>query len=105
MSNKKEQRVGLFMKDNVEKSIEDILSHAWIGLYDKNGRKILEGDIVSLSGSYCKGFDREIPHLVYFKNGGFSPFSIHHWENEPNASDVVVIGNKYDNPEMEYLMG
>lgn len=86
-------------------SIGSIIAHAAIGLCDKNGVEIHEGDIISLKDSHCKGFDKERPHLVCYQNGGFSPFSIAHWKDEPKASEVEIIGNKYDNPDMDYCIG
>jgi hypothetical protein len=66
------------------------------GLYDKNGKKIFEGDIVKLplSKKSCK---------VTFKSGGFVAeygsygFTVN---NSLYGGNLEVIGNIYDNPEL-----
>ena len=71
------------------------------GLYDKNGKKIFEGDIVRCgTGRICKvtffispgvsGFD-----LVAI--GGFDAPPPHNWAL---FSDTEIIGNIHDNPEL-----
>lgn len=62
----------------------------YTGLNDKNGKKIFEGDILSLRTGR--------PHVVRFKNGAFIledsaiPMSF--------AIKFETIGNIYDNPEL-----
>lgn len=78
----------------------------YIGLTDKNGRKIFEGDILKLrTGRICK--------VVYESNNSFCGFTLVHISGleYPSVSfgfyrNCEVIGNIYDNvilPSMESL--
>ena len=53
------------------------------GLLDKNGKEIYEGDIYNYNN----------PNAIYCVGGRFA-------DNENRPSDVKVIGNIHDNPEL-----
>jgi hypothetical protein len=61
------------------------------GLLDKNGKEIYEGDVVVGRGRPCE---------VEYDGGGFTPFAIPAWECTLEPSEVEVIGNIYENPNL-----
>ena len=90
---------------NVSKGVADVLDWCYVspesigqytGLTDKNGVKIFEGDIISLG-------DPNIKYLTMWRNAGFaakqigasSYIGLTYW-----ASDIEVLGNVIDNPEL-----
>ncbi len=77
------------------------------GIYDKNGKRIWENDIVSAE------YDKAYNYIVVFKEGCFCTqgiatifyvpfadceFGISCGENEPCLCEVI--GNRFDNPEL-----
>lgn len=74
--------------------------HLWTGLYDKNGKKIFEGDIVEyqlLSERERKILD--LISIVEFVNGSFGFFmtGFNDHFRQLNQLDVKVIGNIMEN--------
>ena len=75
------------------------------GLTDKNGKRIFEGDIVKTNqygkddahGHNFAGFD---VFYVRFAEGRFSLYNNWRRFNLCNGSDMEVIGNIHDNPEL-----
>ena len=70
-------------------------------LHDKNGREIWEGDIVQ----YWRGGREQTSKVVWSPNewknlpdAGFWPLMEYH---NYRATDIEVIGNIYENPELE----
>lgn len=65
------------------------------GLYDKNGKRVFEGDLVTCGGKYVF----EIAYCDFqwqFKHSGKF---MHRLEKEDDRK-LEVIGNKWDNPEL-----
>ncbi len=69
----------------------------YTGLTDRNGRKIFEGDIVNILT------ENEEFGIITYDDGGFfvdaSTFSVD-FMNNINGSDIEVIDNIHDNPEL-----
>lgn len=82
---------------NMKEVLPETVSR-FTGLYDKNGRKIIEGDIVKYS-----------TNKVGIINYGTACFSVQDIKSRNNPaldiifadySNVEIIGNIYDNPEL-----
>lgn len=68
----------------------------YIGLSDKAGIKIYEGDIVRVNGG--EG-DLEFISQVIFERASFRIAAAYD-QGFPHKEDVEIIGNIYDNPEL-----
>ena len=71
----------------------------YIGVTDKNGRKIFEGDIVEYGGTHHQVVFEKRCGNAYF---GIVMSEIETWgfSNATPANGMEVIGNIHDNPEM-----
>lgn len=80
----------------------------FIGLLDKNGKEIFEGDIITLNGCYPRVvlWDKMSWALMpteYYHDEVFWVMNLQHPGNdwwEEYANDFEIVGNIYDNPEM-----
>lgn len=94
--------------------IDPDTSSLFTNRYDKNGKPIFEGDIVessswnehfTMNGNMLKPFVRRF--VIEWKEFEFK--LVEHYKDEVmkpsefyvgEANDIIVIGNKYDNPDM-----
>lgn len=93
------------------------------GLFDENGTEIFEGDIVDWTFFYTRGFgggavvcDTLVRGCIDWQQGGFilsvikNDFECAGYYplsslNTDTESDVTVIGNRFDNPDMAEIQG
>lgn len=78
----------------VEEYVDPDTVCEWTGLYDKNGKKIFEDDIVLVNGKH-------VDHVI-FSNGCFcmeNQMLFYEFTYQYKAS-LEVIGNIYDNPDL-----
>lgn len=68
---------------------DDIVLMECIGLKDKNGKEIYEGDVI------IAGWHWDTPHIVEFPldNSDFIEYGL-------NGKDVEILGNVWENPEL-----
>ena len=81
----------------------------YIGLTDKNGRKIFEGDIVHILGNEYVEEWKNIDYYatIVFIDGGYcaidgtiEDYGLIRYNLSRMDFDVEVVGNIYDNPEL-----
>ena len=68
----------------------------YTGLTDKSGKKIFEGDIVTMP-AYAGGKHKAV---VYFKNGKFAVDGSNYGFKDIAPKRMEIIGNIHDNPEL-----
>ena len=77
------------------------------GLYDKNGVRIWENDIVRYADLTFNPNIGRFENMIFtsavtynLDNGCFSPFEPDTFESYIRAENVEVIGNRFDNPDL-----
>ena len=73
----------------------------YTGLYDKNSKKIFEGDIIKCKVHEMNGYRVRRGVVEYHGVGFIMNLDPNSWYDQKNISfDCEVIGNIYDNPDL-----
>lgn len=86
------------IEDGSWEEVEEETIGQYIGLLDKNGKEIYEGDILEIAEMYAKvvwnkekaSFEYEYIHPMHLTNGFY----------EFNMPYLSIVGNIHDNPEL-----
>ena len=89
----------ILMADGIEVQVNEKTVGQYIGLQDKNSKRIYEGDIVGTiyeeDGRFIIGFDECTASFTLSNN------TLSYTFDNIYSSELEAIGNKYENPELE----
>lgn len=71
----------------------------YVGMTDRNGKKIFEGDIIKGKFYFGRGYRLAIGVVTYF-DCGFKVKIGNDYKNLPYSHDCQIIGNLSENPEL-----
>jgi uncharacterized phage protein (TIGR01671 family) len=87
----------------IAQKLSDVILMQYIGLLDKQGKEIYEGDIVRYNGLY---FEHGL-YEIKFVNGSFIGINEKdelNFRKDFDFENVEVVGNIYENPELLSLI-
>lgn len=93
---------------NYARQGQDVVLMQYVGLKDKNGKEIYEGDIVRFLDGECTSTESGMD-CDEFENVGEIVWEGYHWDvtnrngidtEEAFSDEFEVIGNIYENPEL-----
>ena len=100
----------VYIPDRQSYDCQDIIPETlgqYTGLYDKNGVRIFENDIVRYTDLAFNPNIGRFENMIFtsavtynLDNGCFSPFEPDTFESYIRAENVEVIGNRFDNPDL-----
>ena len=95
----------VFTDDGFGRPFNDIELIQYTGLHDKNGKKIYDGDIVNLTKikGFCQDENWKFTGKVFWANGCYMAIHYNGQHVEKLWGDYTqmeVIGNSYENPEL-----
>ena len=92
--------LGVIQDQDLSEEVDFETVGQFTGLYDKNGKEIFEGDVVSIAENEDKSFsgglilfDEDLYAYVIHKNNGG-------WDYINELKYIEIIGNIHENPEL-----
>lgn len=86
--------------DHIGEPLNRVVVMQYIGLKDKNGKEIYEGDIISVDNGDYSGFvkfnEADLSYVIENRDGGFSFVNGQIYDERPEYRTYEIIGNIYE---------